>query len=365
MNLLFIHGNFPGQFKDIAPALAQRSGGRTIFLTLSENAQGIQLPGVETRLVQLHREINPEVHQYLQATELAVLKGQAILRELHRLQTEEAFTPDVVICHGGMGFGLFVKSFLPQVKLISYMEWYFTKSNSDYLFEKTLRLMINCVWKRAICRSCRSWFRRIKSFARRTGNASNFRPLCGTTFASFLMGWIKISFAPDQPANPLILGQHDGQSIQFTDDQLLLTYGTRGMEPLRGFPEFMRAAAVAQQHFPELQVVVFGNDRSAYSYESPHPSGSWKNYMLEELKDELDLDRLHFTGLLNYGELVQLFCRSDLHCYFTRPYVVSWGVFQAAACGARLLVNDFPGFDEVFADGPEFPSPLILMIKMM
>ena len=127
------------------------------------------------------------------------------------------------------------------------------------------------------------------------------------------------------------------------------------MEPLRGFPEFMRAAAVAQQHFPELQVVVFGNDRSAYSYESPHPSGSWKDYMLEELKDELDLDRLHFTGLLNYGELVQLFHRSDLHCYFTRPYVVSWGVFQAAACGARLLVNDFPGLDEVFADGPEFP----------
>ena len=136
------------------------------------------------------------------------------------------------------------------------------------------------------------------------------------------------------------------------------------MEPLRGFPEFMRAAAVAQQHFPELHVVVFGNDRAAYSYESPHPSGSWKNYMLEELKDELDLDRLHFTGLLNYGELVQLFCRSDLHCYFTRPYVVSWGVYQAAACGARLLVNDFPGLDEVFADGPEYP-PVILMIKMM
>ena len=77
--------------------------------------------------------------------------------------------------------------------------------------------------------------------------------------------------------------------------------------------------------------------------------------MLEELKDELDRDRLHFTGLLNYGELVQLFCRSDLHCYFTRPYVVSWGVYQAAACGARLLVNEFPGLDEVFGEGPEFP----------
>ena len=354
MNLLFVHGNFPGQFKDIAPALAGRSGGRTIFLTLSENRQGIQLPGVETRLVQLHREINPEVHQYLQATELAVLKGQAILRELHRLQTEEAFTPDVVICHGGMGFGLFVKSFLPQVKLISYMEWYFTKSNGDYLLadftlDQQLRLetrnlpilqeMVQA--DQIVCPT--HW------------QCQQFPAMVRDNIRVIFDGVDQDFFCPRPTANPLILGQQDGQSIQFTDDQLLLTYGTRGMEPLRGFPEFMRAAAVAQQHVPELHVVVFGNDRAAYSYESPHSSGSWKNYMLEELNDELDLDRLHFTGLLNYGELVQLFCRSDLHCYFTRPYVVSWGVYQAAACGARLLVNEFPGLDEVFADGPEFP----------
>ena len=79
-----------------------------------------------------------------------------------------------------------------------------------------------------------------------------------------------------------------------------------------------------------------------------HHSGSWKQYMLEELDGSLDLNRLHFTGLLNYGELVQLFRRSNLHCYFTRPYIVSWGVFQAVACGARLLVNDFAGLNEVY-----------------
>ena len=131
------------------------------------------------------------------------------------------------------------------------------------------------------------------------------------------------------------------------------------MESLRGFPEFMRAAAVAQQKFPNLHVIVFGNDRSVYSYPSPHPSGSWKQYMLEELEGNLDLNRLHFTGLINYGELVQLLRRSDLHCYFTRPYVVSWGVFQAVACGARLLVNDFPGLDEVF-DGKPLLTPVDL-----
>ena len=32
--------------------------------------------------------------------------------------------------------------------------------------------------------------------------------------------------------------------------------------------------------------------------------------------------------------------RTDLHCYFTRPYVTSWGLFEAAACGTRLVVSE-------------------------
>ena len=31
MNLLFIHGNFPGQFLDLAPYLARHAADRTVF----------------------------------------------------------------------------------------------------------------------------------------------------------------------------------------------------------------------------------------------------------------------------------------------------------------------------------------------
>ena len=37
MNLLFIHGNFPGQFLDLAPYLALHAADRTVFLTESDN----------------------------------------------------------------------------------------------------------------------------------------------------------------------------------------------------------------------------------------------------------------------------------------------------------------------------------------
>ena len=124
------------------------------------------------------------------------------------------------------------------------------------------------------------------------------------------------------------------------------------MEPLRGFPQFMRAAAYAQKKLPELHTVIFGNDIIAYGMnELPctNEAGSWKKAMIEELGDNLDLSRTHFIGTISYGDLANLFRRANLHCYFTEPYVVSWGVFQAAATGCPLLTNNFPGLDEVIA----------------
>lgn len=354
MNILFIHGNFPGQFKDIAPCLAHYIDGKVYFLTLSDNPQNIKISGVHLRQFKLHRDTSDEIHDYVQSAELAVLKGQAVMRALIKLHQQEDFVPDVVICHGGMGFGLFVKALIPKVRLVSYMEWFFTSYNSEALFVDI-----------AINDHCRLHTRNLPLLQE---FVEVDKIVCPTEwqrsqFPEFIRDHIEVIFdgvdlqffSPGLPPDPFVLECDDDVSLQFSSDQLLLTYGTRGMEPLRGFPEFMRAAAVAQQVYPELHVIVFGKDRSAYSYPSPHPSGSWKQFLLEELEGQLDLSRLHFTGLLNYGELVQLFRRSDLHCYFTRPYVVSWGVFQAVACGARLLVNDFPGLDEVFDERPLFP----------
>ena len=355
MNLLFIHGNFPGQFLDIAPAMALRCGGRTVFLTQSDNPQNIRLPGVELVRFARHREVRADVHPYLESSERAVLNGQAVLRAIREL-VDQGFVPDVVIVHGGNGFGLFVKSILPQCRLISYQEWYFTAETLPYLMpgltlDQRLRgEMRNLMISEEILRSdavvCpTAW------------QIAQFPQLLQTQFTQIFDGINPALFKPVQQADlqqPWCLdGSMMEQPLRFQPGDRVLSYGTRGMEPLRGFPEFMRAAAVAQQQDPALQVVVFGQDRLAYGNErSSHASGSWKQAMLEELRRQLDPSRLHFTGLISYGSLATLFQRTQLHCYFTRPYVVSWGVFQAAACGARVLVNRFKGIDEVFAQPP-------------
>jgi glycosyltransferase involved in cell wall biosynthesis len=130
----------------------------------------------------------------------------------------------------------------------------------------------------------------------------------------------------------------------------VLSYTTRGMEPLRGFPEFLQALPALLQARPDLQVVVAGRDRQAYSYPAPSHNGSWKEHLLAELGPFPGRERIHFTGLIPYGQLRALMQRTDLHVYFSRPYVTSWSLFEAAACGAPIAMNESPATTGVLPD---------------
>ena len=145
---------------------------------------------------------------------------------------------------------------------------------------------------------------------------------------------------PADPARlwPLQL-QGEAGGLQLQQGQLLLSYATRGMEPLRGFPEFLRALPAVLQAEPKLQVLIAGRDRSAYGVPARRHGGSWKQLLLEELGDFVGRERLHWCGLLPRDAYRQLLQRTNLHCYFSRPYVTSWSLFEAVACGAPLLTN--------------------------
>jgi len=53
-------------------------------------------------------------------------------------------------------------------------------------------------------------------------------------------------------------------------------------------------------------------------------------------------ERVHFTGLLTYPDYRQLLWRSTLHCYFTRPYVTSWSLFEAVCLRSQACVERRP-----------------------
>jgi glycosyltransferase involved in cell wall biosynthesis len=68
-------------------------------------------------------------------------------------------------------------------------------------------------------------------------------------------------------------------------------------------------------------------------------------------RDDYDLSRFIFTGLVPPATLVQLFAISDLHIYLTVPFVLSWSLLNALACGVTVLASNTPPVREVVEDG--------------
>ena len=346
MDVLFLHGNYPGQFPQLAAGMARQPGNRVVFLTNREDPEVVPLEGVEVRRFERHRDTTPGIHPYLRSSEEAMLNGQGVIRALAAL-LQEGFRPRLVIAHGGNGLLLFLRQLLPDASLVGYFEWWFRDEQAVWLFGEN------------------SLDRRMLMTVR---NGINLQELELCDLAVTPTEWQRDQFPAPQrrklqvvfdgvdtqmfhpkPWNGTVLLDGDAieRPLQLEPDHRVISYATRGMEPLRGFPEFMRMLPALMRQCPDLQVVVAGNDRVAYSYPAHSHSGSWKQHLLAELEGQLDCSRLHFTGSLNYGNYIRMIQRSDLHVVFSRPYVTSWGLFQAAACGARLLLNREPGIQSV------------------
>jgi glycosyltransferase involved in cell wall biosynthesis len=131
-------------------------------------------------------------------------------------------------------------------------------------------------------------------------------------------------------------------------DAEVLTSITRGMEPHRGFPEIMRALAALQKRRPRLHALIGGEDRVAYGAQLP-AGESWKQRMLAEL--DLDLTRVHFTGLLPRRDMVEVMRASDVHVYLTVPFVLSWSLLDAMSVGCLVVASDTEPVREFLADG--------------
>lgn len=338
MRILFIHGNYPAQFRQLASSLGASGLHEVRFLTARQDAARHPIAGVAIETMP-ELEAAPQLgHPALAATQESLRRGYNVINQLSRLATE-GFVPELVIFHGGNGLGLHIRELLPECRLIGYYEWYFNTANAQPLLGSNdlstrLHIRLRNLTMPSELLSCDAAVVPTEWQARQFPPA--LQPLLSLQFDGIDTSY----FSP--PAAPLGGPQSfHGEAANLTvdDDTLLLSYATRGMEPLRGFPDFLRCLPPLLARFPQLQVLIGGRDRSAYGRPAPSHQGSWKEAVLAELGDFPGRERIHFPGLMPYGSYRLLLRRSDLHVYLTRPYVTSWSFFEAAACGTPLLVN--------------------------
>lgn len=341
MNLLFIHPNMPGQYKHLARAFGEEGDNRIYFVTKHKTAE---IPGVTRVTYAVKKPENPPVpHRYLTTTTAAVMQGQQVWRVCHALKTREGFTPDIIIAHPGWGDALFLKDLFPSAKILSFFEFYYRGKGADVGFEDAAN---------------------DDDFARvRLKNTTNLLSLEQADWGVSPTVWQwslhpkemqhKISVLHDgidveqcKPDPSASITLPNGLTLRAGDE--VVTYVARNFEPYRGFPTFLKAAEILLKQRPNLQIVAVGADEVSYGRKPP--KGTTYRQML--LKDvDVPRDRLHFTGMVPYGDLLRLFQVSAAHVYLTYPFVLSWSMLEAMACGAALVASNTKPVLEVVEDG--------------
>ena len=325
--VLFLHPNFPAQFKHLASAAAA-SGHDARFLC--QTHYGRTLPGVQRLTLKGewgHDHLNALGGDQVQrSTELAKQYRQGLIK----LQSS-GWTPDVVISHSGWGCGLHVREVWPDCRHIAYLEWWFDPESAFFAYDpdnQDLNLSRQTATK--------LWLRN-QSLALELVNADAM--VAPTLWQARQL--------------PTVLRErchviHDGVDLErFNPDPTLrepgrpiLTYGTRGMEPMRAFPQFIAGLLPALESNPDLRVEIAGEDKANYGGRSPQGHESWGQWAKHQLSESGVSHRVKWVGHLSLEKYVQWLQASNCHVYLTHPFVASWSLLEALACQCPLVVSD-------------------------
>lgn len=339
MRVLFLHSNFPAQYRHVATALAKDKKNQVVFGTKNRDTS---IPGINKAIFEPSRNPHPTTHHYVRPLEGAVLQGQAVFKLIEKLKTQ-GFVPDVICGHSGWGPTLFVKDAFPDTPLICYFEWFYHACGSDADFDPAEPLNIDDmarirVKNAPILIDLYSCDRGLSpTYWQRSQFPEEFH-----SKISVLHDGVDTEYFKPNPGAKLVLPNLD---LSHVDE--LVTYVARGMEPYRGFPQFMEAIAYVQERRPHCHVVIVGDDRVCYG--KSLPNGSYKDLMLKKIP--LDLSRVHFTGSLPYGQYLKVIQASSVHVYLTRPFVLSWSMIEAMSTGCLIVGSDTAPVTEIIQEG--------------
>jgi glycosyltransferase involved in cell wall biosynthesis len=344
MNYLFVHQNFPAQYRHVVRHLADQPGNQVYFLTQpNENSMGavfkVSYPKDQRGPVNCHAwavELDRAIHTG--ATVAQVCRGLA----------EQGFRPDLIVGHTGWGETLFIKDVFPDVPLLGNFEFYYHAHGVDVGFDPEF-VSIFSDPSRLRARngiSLMAWQGADWGHAATHWQRSLYPAEMRARISVLHEGVNTESACPDAKASVTLPGS--GRVLTRRDE--VITYVARNLEPYRGFHIFMRALPQLLRRRKRAQVVIVGGDGVSYGAPAP-PRSNFREMMLEEVGARLDLTRVHFTGMLDYDTYLKLLQVSSVHVYLTYPFVLSWSLIEALACGCLVVASSTPPVLEVLHDG--------------
>lgn len=344
MRYLFVHQNFPGQYLHLVRHLAAQGRHEVVFLSeANENA----IVGVRKMVYPAPLESPPGIQGAAREFDQAMCRAALVARAGRSLR-DLGFVPDIIIGHHGWGELLDLGDVWPGVPMLGYCEFYYRVQGSDVDFDPQFpasAAMLPLI--------------RAKNAV---GLLALNGPGHGQTPTRFQLGtypaWARkrITVLPEgvdlrrcRPdpaarARPFVLG-----GLRIASGEKLVTYVARDLEPYRGFHSLMRALPRILGERTDAHAVLVGGD--GVSYGARLAEGTWREWLLREVGGQLPPGRVHFPGRLGYEDYLRLMQRSDAHVYLTYPFVASWSLREALACGCAVVGSDTAPVREFIRDG--------------
>ncbi|MBL9049005.1 MAG: glycosyltransferase [Tabrizicola sp.] len=344
MKLLFVHQNFPGQFLHLAPEMQRRGHDvRAITDAVNHNTSPVPL----LRYTFKPEPVDPKATRLGRNFTTMSDRAVVVARFAQKLRAE-GYVPDVIYGHSGWGETLFLKEVWPEAKLLVFAEFYYRGRGADTGFDPEFQNsgfdQVMIAQSRA-AHMTQALVHADRGICPTEWQASTHPPLLRSQIEVIFDGVDCDRLAPNPDARFTL---PDGRVLKRGDE--VLTFVNRNLEPYRGYHVFMRALPDVLAARPDAQVVIVGGDDVSYG-QAPKEGGKWKNIFLDEVKDRLDMSRVHFTGRVPYDQLVDLMHVSRVHAYLTYPFVLSWSMVETLAAGTLVVGSNTAPVAEVIKDG--------------
>jgi glycosyltransferase involved in cell wall biosynthesis len=345
VKILFVHQNFPGQFLYLAPELKRR-GHDCLALTDVTNTRDSAIPVVKYK----HdtQKLDPAAtrlgRNYIQMSD----RGVSVARACLQLRQQKNYVPDVIFGHSGWGETLFLKEVWPEAKLLIYAEFYYRGRGADVGFDPEFsKPSFDQVM---IAQGRASHLGQALLHADAGLSPTEWQASTYPAPLRKMLDVIHDGVNPEVmiPKADASLTLPDGRVVRAGDE--VLTFVNRNLEPYRGYHIFMRALPKVLAARPDAQVLIVGGDEVSYGA-APKDHKGWKEVILSEVRDRLDMSRVHFLGKIPYDQFTALMQVSRAHAYLTYPFVLSWSMIEAMSAGAHVIGSRTAPVEEVIKDG--------------
>lgn len=345
MRLLLVHQNFPGQFRQLAPWLQSRGHE---LVAICSHPRAVQ---VNCRLLRYEEPVPLQQpvpygtglwHEALQRAERVAHLCDGLARE--------GWRPDRILAHSGWGESLGLRNVWSGVPQVLWPELWVLPEHGGYGVDPqkpaaALAHQLEQLGRNSITAAALS---QADAWVLPTQHQAQSLPgrFQGKQLHVIHEGIDTTVARPDPTVSFQLRGVVIDRSVP------TLTLVNRNLERMRGFDVFMRALPALFQAEPRLRVIVVGGNELGYGG-GDASLGPLRERMLSELSGQLDLNRLHFLGRVPYPQLLAVLQASWVHVYLSYPFVLSWSLLEAMACGCAIVGSRGMPVEEVITHGVE------------